>query len=508
MDLPGLGFEPAGGPLTDEQPASTNELVANSEWRFEVAYGSSIEVKVNQLCILRTVSTTNAVQLIKGTAELFGTELAPNQPYIFSGSKAAIFTYHGCTLSVTGSPSSDYVAEETPMTSYANLHFALEPLRDAAASSSGPRIMLVGPDDSGKTCLTKLLAAYASRSHRRPVVVNLNPSEGMLTMPGAISAVAFESILDVEEGWGSSPLTGPSPVPVKLPLVYFYGSTDPFSASERYKVLTTRLALAVRHHLDEDTAARQTGVIVDTAGSVAGSAAARGNYELIRTAVTEFQISVIAVLGSERLFSGLSKHYPQTTHNGHAHPDVTLLRLEKSGGCVERDASYREQTRASEARSYFFGRQTSSSTPGATAPPLAPHTVTVPFTELTIYKPHDPADLVPLGLMPGGVDDDGGGGGGGGGGSAANRGGTLKLLDRVDPPFSPDMQGTLLAVLQVEATASVETVAEASVLGFLYVVEVDVERARLKVLSPMGGRVPRNAILWGPGVDVGPSLMG
>jgi polyribonucleotide 5'-hydroxyl-kinase len=392
------------------------------------------------------------------------------------------------------------------MTSYANLHFALEPLRDAAA---GPRIMLVGPDDSGKTSLTKLLAAYASRSHRRPVVVNLNPSEGMLTMPGAISAVAFESILDVEEGWGSSPLTGPSPVPVKLPLVYFYGSTDPFSAAERYKVLTTRLALAVRHHLDEDTAARQTGVIVDTAGSVAGSAAARGNYELIRTAVTEFQITVIAVLGSERLFSGLSKHYPQTAHNGHAHPGVTLLRLDKSGGCVERDAAYREQTRAAEARSYFFGRQVSSpsTSTSATAPPLAPHTVSVPFTDLTIYKPHDPADLVPLGLMPGGVDDDSGGGGGGGG-AAATRAGSAKLLDRVDPPFSPDMQGTLLAVLQVEATASVQTVAEASVLGFLYVVEVDVEKARLKVLSPMGGRVPRNAILWGPGVDVGPSLMG
>ena len=28
-------------------------------------------------------------QLTKGTAELFGTELAPNQPYTFSGTKAA-----------------------------------------------------------------------------------------------------------------------------------------------------------------------------------------------------------------------------------------------------------------------------------------------------------------------------------------------------------------------------------------------------------------------------------
>jgi hypothetical protein len=55
MDLPGLGFEPVGGLSTDEQPASTYELVPNSEWRFEVAYGSSIAVKVSQLLVL-TVS--------------------------------------------------------------------------------------------------------------------------------------------------------------------------------------------------------------------------------------------------------------------------------------------------------------------------------------------------------------------------------------------------------------------------------------------------------------------
>ena len=73
----------------------------------------------------------------------------------------------------------------------------------------------------------KLLAAYATRSGRQPLVVNLDPKEGLLSVPGTISAFALESIVDVEEGWGSSPTNGPSPIPVKLPLVYYFGYSDP-----------------------------------------------------------------------------------------------------------------------------------------------------------------------------------------------------------------------------------------------------------------------------------------
>lgn len=38
---------------------------------------------------------------MEGTAECFGTELVLDLDYIFTGTKSAIFTYHGCTLEVT-----------------------------------------------------------------------------------------------------------------------------------------------------------------------------------------------------------------------------------------------------------------------------------------------------------------------------------------------------------------------------------------------------------------------
>ena len=111
------------------------------------------------------------------------------------------------------------------MVGYGNLHFALEKIREEAAvdGKDGPRVLVVGPENAGKTSLVKLLTAYATRCGHQPVAVNIDPKEGMLSIPGSLAAATFTSILDVEEGWGSSPTNGPSPVPVKLPLVYYFG---------------------------------------------------------------------------------------------------------------------------------------------------------------------------------------------------------------------------------------------------------------------------------------------
>lgn len=128
------------------------------------------------------VATTDLSKLLSGTAEIFGTEIVTEQTYTFVGKKAAIFTYHGATLSIKGSPNVAYVAEETPMLSYANLHFALEKLRQLADDnqSKGPRVLIIGSEDAGKTSLTKILISYAVRQGRKPIVVGLDPKQVLL----------------------------------------------------------------------------------------------------------------------------------------------------------------------------------------------------------------------------------------------------------------------------------------------------------------------------------------
>ncbi|EGE82357.2 mRNA cleavage factor complex II protein Clp1 [Blastomyces dermatitidis ATCC 18188] len=443
MSLPGLELTqtPTGGRSAPAPPVQ-HSLPRGSEWRFEVAFGRTVRVK-----------------LLAGTAELFGTELAASQTYTFSGTKAAIYTWHGCTLEVSaGDPIAigglgsappppgtgsggcqvEYVAEETPMAEYVNIHGALETMREEAKASGreGPRVLILGPEDAGKTSLTKILTGYATKRERQPVVVNLDPSEGMLSVPGSLTATAFRSMVDVEEGWGSSPMSGPSPIPVKLPLVYFYGLPSPLDAEGQvYKPIVSRLALAVAGRLAEDRDAGEAGIVIDTPGVL--SQGGKGE-DVIHHIVTEFSITTILVLGSERLYSSMVKHYdnkPISTSTsttsaaaGTATPStldrISVVKVTKSGGSVDRDASFMKCVRDSQIRSYFFGNpipSTASSalslsaTSSGTTITLSPHAQQLDFDALSIYtitatlEDDDDYDPSTFGMndsfLPGGIND-------------------------------------------------------------------------------------------------------
>lgn len=295
--LPGLGTIPGLGAsinatedATEEVQTREVQLTTGSEWRFEVAVDNLLTVTL----LPKPNSSSSSPDAITGTAEVFGTELAPSRSYDFPGlTKAAIFTHHGCTLSISGSCESEYVADETPMNEYLNVHFALENLRATAQANQigGPRVLVLGPEDAGKTSLVKMLTAYATRSGRTPLVVNLDPHEGMLCLPGGVSAVAMgpAAVLDVEDAasnhWGSSPISGPSTVPIKVPLVYHYGLPGPEERPEIFKPITTRLALAATGRFNDDPEVKESGMLVDFAGSACSGK--KGN-DLIAHVVSEF----------------------------------------------------------------------------------------------------------------------------------------------------------------------------------------------------------------------------
>lgn len=178
------------------------------------------------------------------------------------------------------------------MVQYVNTHFALENLRDSAKKNGGegPRVLVVGPSNSGKTSLVKLLTAYAIRMGRQPMVINTDSMEGLLSIPGTVTATPFASIVDVEQGWGSSPTSSSSPVPVKLPLCYYYGLPSPEDNTKLYKPILIRLALAATNRLTEDPAIRETGMLIDTPGVISQG---RGSYDVISHIVSEFSGRII-----------------------------------------------------------------------------------------------------------------------------------------------------------------------------------------------------------------------
>lgn len=80
------------------------------------------------------------------------------------------------------------------MAAYANLHIAFEQMRvralrtlhgspphgdDPDASTAPPRILILGPENSGKTTVCKTLINYAVRAGQSwsPLLVNVDPSE-------------------------------------------------------------------------------------------------------------------------------------------------------------------------------------------------------------------------------------------------------------------------------------------------------------------------------------------
>ncbi|KAB2110849.1 mRNA cleavage and polyadenylation factor [Alternaria gaisen] len=452
ISLPGLNLssqpaETQNGPTSTA--TRTQELAANTEYRFEVSFSRTLTVKLQS-----------------GTAEFFGTELAPSTTYTFQGTKGAIFTWHGCKLDIGGEVESDYIAEETPMMSCANLHFALENLRDRSIASGsvemGPRVLVVGPENSGKTSLVKTLTSYAVKTSRQPMVINLDPRQGMLSVPGSFSAAVYSSIVDIEEGWGSSPISGPSPIPVKMPLVYHYGLKDP-EEGKVFKPLVTRMALAVTSRLEEDKLSKQAGFIIDSSGAI--SQGRNGVYDNIEHIVSEFSINVLITLGSERLYSDLSRKFSART-GGDPSETVFVIRLDKSGGCVDRSEEYMEALRHAQIKEYFFGKGDET---------LAPSSQMADAADLNIFR-------VIEGDVNGGVDEYG---------MTVER----QIFEKVTP--SEAMQNQLLAITTASPNDPQAVIRDSSIRGYIYVADVDEAKKKVKLLSPLPGATPGNAMILG-----------
>lgn len=76
------------------------------------------------------------------------------------------------------------------------------------------------------------------------------------------------------------------------------------------------------------------------------------------------------------------------------------------------------------------------------------------------------------------------------------------ILEKVT--LSPQLQNSILAVVSADIKDKPKHIRDASVVGFLYVAEVDEKKRKVRVLSPMSGRMRLQAMVWGawPG-DVG-----
>lgn len=151
------------------------------------------------------------------------------------------------------------------MGAYGNLHIIFEQMRvralrklhgsprpedDSDSNEDPPRVLILGPENSGKTTLCKTLINYAVRSGQgwSPLLVNVDPSEvcatydsamglidvscqGGWSAPGALSVAPVHSPLPTyspANPLGSAATSAPMALSSNalVPLVYWYGHAD------------------------------------------------------------------------------------------------------------------------------------------------------------------------------------------------------------------------------------------------------------------------------------------
>lgn len=191
---------------------------------------------------------------------------------------------------------------------------------------------------------------------------------------------------------------------------------------------------------------------------------------------------MIVVLGSERLYSDLlRRNNGRTTVGGDT---ITVVKLDRSGGCVDRDDAFRQQSRQSQIKNYFFGDSKTT---------LSPHTQQVDFAQLAIFRRVRPSsDDESSSFLPGDFE-------------ASDN--PTSVFEQIASP-TLQLQNAILAIVHADLSDPHEEIRDSSVKGFVYVVEVDELKKKVKVLAPLSGRLLDKPLIWSQYPEASPDLVG
>ncbi len=418
-------------------------LQAESELRSEVAQGGFLKVV-----------------LIEGSAEVFGIEMAPNREYIFTDENVAMFSWYGCKLKTFSENARSYVSDSTPMVAIVNTHMQLEARRDVAVKNQdfGPRILIAGPNDSGKSTLARILSAYACRLERTPVYIDLDVGQSAMSIPGTICATPLDKFsLSVEEGFSHA-----------TPLIYSLGHTSPKDHAELYNKLVSILAGKVKDRLERDAELRSSGIIVNTCGYIEDE-----GYDILLKCIQSFAIDIVLVMGHDRLYSSLCSSLKDS---------LVIVKLPLSGGVVKKERQFRSRSRQLRIKEYFYGKLSSSS---GLSVSYSPARMDIPISSVKFLRAGGLQLSENMRVM-------------GDVGSEATQ------LVRVSPS-DQDLNRCILAILhpvsdgipKAGADELPQSLLYSNVAGFLYVVALNLEQDTITVLSPCNSSLPSPYLLVG-----------
>ena len=145
---------------------------------------------------------------------------------------------------------------------------------------------------------------------------------------------------------------------------------------------------------------------------------------------------------------------------------MQLIKLNRSGGVVERSKDFRRDSRSLRVRQYFYG--------GDPAAPLTPETITVRFEDVVIVRVGGAVGdttLIPIGKA--------------------------SALDPLRLTVVTPNERILNQVLGVSYAHTDKQIPHVNVAGFVHVRAVDVKEKRLTLLAPCAGALPSKFLVLG-----------
>lgn len=358
------------------------------------------------------------------------------------------------------------------------------------------------------------------------MVVDADPGEGLLTLPGTLSAAVFGTVMDVasEGGWGAAPSSGPSAVPVKLPLVFYYGRRRVEEDRDLYKGVVNSISSAISARAADDPAVRSAGMLIDTPPYVEGKGAdvlvhiaeelnGMDGLDGLPFSFSSYgpevphanncgTVNIIVTIDTPSLHTELTQRFSGVKNVLGEH--VSVVALDKSSGVMERDEGFLQHMGEASIKEYFFGDAKIT---------LSPFTQQVAFDELAIYTSpeglhsfftflliYSPLScpvghalvgiLLTLNLF-----------------LASDYSAEPGALERIPQPL-PEMAHWVLAMMDAAPNDPPHKIRYAPVSGFVYVAAVDKERRRMKILAPVSGRLGDKPLVWGKWPEPHINLLG
>ncbi|KAA6385706.1 MAG: putative pre-mRNA cleavage complex subunit [Streblomastix strix] len=181
----------------------------------------------------------------------------------------------------------DQTNEEQEEDYTAQCYQLLEEIRNDLVQSgqTGPRAMIIGETDSGKSTLSKILFNEAVKIGRKPIFVDLDPGQNEI-YPGVILASIINEQIAIND---------PYP-PFNNPLIYFIGSVDIISNYKRLIQMMHSMIDDIERIQDMNKDIRDSGIIINTCGWVQGL-----GFELQKKTAQLFKCDVIINLSDDAL---------------------------------------------------------------------------------------------------------------------------------------------------------------------------------------------------------------